>query len=157
MARSGRSTRTVRIADRLTLCPSREYSIMLQGKREEVSGHRMQHEHEAVGWVSSSWCAVGMGYNGYSHLRRAADTHASSMVHGQLTGMHLGSFCSSRTWHNRELQIRDTELGLPMAHPCCYLIVHSSTSMRCSDVTPPALIPVHFHTSLSILLWPKCE
>lgn len=29
MARRGRSTRTVRMADRLTLCPSREYSIML--------------------------------------------------------------------------------------------------------------------------------
>lgn len=36
MARSGRSTRTVRIADRLTLCPSREYSIMLRGKRRGV-------------------------------------------------------------------------------------------------------------------------
>lgn len=29
MARRGRSTRTVRMAERLTLCPSREYSIML--------------------------------------------------------------------------------------------------------------------------------
>lgn len=36
MARSGRSTRTVRIADRLTLCPSSEYSIMLRGKRRGV-------------------------------------------------------------------------------------------------------------------------
>ena len=46
MARSGRSTRTVRIADKLTLCPSREYSIMLREKEERcqdvgcsVSGH----------------------------------------------------------------------------------------------------------------------
>lgn len=30
MARSGLSTRTVRMADRLALCPSREYSITLQ-------------------------------------------------------------------------------------------------------------------------------
>lgn len=29
MARRGRSTRTVRMAERLTLCPSKEYSIML--------------------------------------------------------------------------------------------------------------------------------
>lgn len=34
MARRGRSTRTVRMAERLTLCPSREYSIML-GRAEE--------------------------------------------------------------------------------------------------------------------------
>ena len=35
MARRGRSTRTVRMAERLTLCPSREYSIMLgAGQRE---------------------------------------------------------------------------------------------------------------------------
>lgn len=68
MARSGRSTRTVRMADRLTLCPSREYSIMLQGKREEVSGHGVHHVHEAVGWGSSSRCTGDMGYNGYFHL-----------------------------------------------------------------------------------------
>lgn len=30
MARSGLSTRTVRMADRLALCPSREYSITLE-------------------------------------------------------------------------------------------------------------------------------
>lgn len=29
MARRGRSTRTVRMAERLTLCPSKEYSIIL--------------------------------------------------------------------------------------------------------------------------------
>lgn len=33
MARNGLRTRTVRMAERLTLCPSREYSIML-GERE---------------------------------------------------------------------------------------------------------------------------
>lgn len=33
MARRGRSTRTVRMAERLTLCPSREYSIMLGEQR----------------------------------------------------------------------------------------------------------------------------
>lgn len=33
MARSGRSTRTVLIADRLTLCPSREYSSILQRRK----------------------------------------------------------------------------------------------------------------------------
>lgn len=33
MARSGRRTRTVLIADRLTLCPSSEYSSILQGKK----------------------------------------------------------------------------------------------------------------------------
>lgn len=37
MARSGLSTRTVRMAERLTLCPSREYSIMLG----EVEGQRV--------------------------------------------------------------------------------------------------------------------
>lgn len=36
MARRGRSTRTVRMAERLTLCPSREYSIMLG--EQECSG-----------------------------------------------------------------------------------------------------------------------
>lgn len=35
MARRGRNTRTVRMAERLTLCPSREYSIMLvEGQRD---------------------------------------------------------------------------------------------------------------------------
>lgn len=38
MARSGRRTRTVRIADRLTLCPSSEYSsILRRGKATVVS------------------------------------------------------------------------------------------------------------------------
>lgn len=41
MARSGRSTRTVRMAERLTLCPSREYSIMLgKGRLKEGARRR---------------------------------------------------------------------------------------------------------------------
>lgn len=35
MARRGRSTRTVRMAERLTLCPSREYSIILGGGQKK--------------------------------------------------------------------------------------------------------------------------
>lgn len=37
MARRGRSTRTVRMAERLTLCPSKEYSIML-GEGQKKGG-----------------------------------------------------------------------------------------------------------------------
>lgn len=37
MARRGRSTRTVRMAERLTLCPSREYSIMLGCRGTQMS------------------------------------------------------------------------------------------------------------------------
>lgn len=37
MARSGLSTRTVRMADRLALCPSKEYSITLQTYRRNQS------------------------------------------------------------------------------------------------------------------------
>lgn len=50
MARRGRSTRTVRMADRLTLCPSREYSIMLgEGRGREVQvGSRGPHAGELV-------------------------------------------------------------------------------------------------------------
>lgn len=64
MARSGRSTRTVRIADKLTLCPSREYSIMLWGKEERhqdmgcsVSGH--EGAGAARGWGCHCLCALG--------------------------------------------------------------------------------------------------
>lgn len=39
MARRGRNTRTVRMAERLTLCPSREYSIILgEGQKKGGSG-----------------------------------------------------------------------------------------------------------------------
>lgn len=45
MARSGLSTRTVRMADRLALWPSREYSITLKTQRDNlfITIYRQRH------------------------------------------------------------------------------------------------------------------
>lgn len=52
MALSGLSTRTVRMADRLTLCPSKEYSIMLKRERE---GERERDTGEQEGSLRFSF------------------------------------------------------------------------------------------------------
>lgn len=60
MARRGRSTRTVRMAERLTLCPSREYSIMLGEQacsgREEPRGLHLLSLSPTAPWGPST-CA----------------------------------------------------------------------------------------------------
>lgn len=73
MARSGRRTRTVRIADKLTLCPSREYSIMLRGKEErgqDVGGSVLGHQGAGgcPGLGCRCLCALGV-------IAQAGKTH----------------------------------------------------------------------------------
>lgn len=56
MARRGRSTRTVRMAERLTLCPSREYSIMLGEQGCSGRGPHLLSPPPAAPWGPST-CA----------------------------------------------------------------------------------------------------
>lgn len=50
MARKGLSTRTVRMADKLTLCPSSEYSNMLREKEKRNQGGEGHSLHLEMFW-----------------------------------------------------------------------------------------------------------
>lgn len=93
MARSGRRTRTVLIADRLTLCPSSEYSSILQKSKKPLLCHWNYDQPD----LGKPWTSVGnpaensapsLGYRDFSYQSLRSTSLRTKWCHCHSTELY---------------------------------------------------------------------
>lgn len=109
MARSGRRTRTVLIADRLTLCPSSEYSSILQKSKKPLLCH-WNYDQLDLGqpWTSAGNPAENsapfLGYRGFSYQSLRSTSLRTKWCHCHSTELYTltpppPTPTHTHTWH----------------------------------------------------------